>query len=376
MCINNCTSTILKITSIFCCIIFFEACTVNEIDISSLKEEAFVPVTFSVKMDSKMFDSSSEIVPMQTKGNISDTYNVVKFTGFSTLVVLKKINAGWVVDKKIEDLYSNLVLTNIDKNPLTLPTFELRPGRYRFILFANSKSKLNSIKENQLVDDPSEMVIMRYGSIAGTASLLGEELFIAKTGDWDIKRNDSLNQLGKRTVELNLKRVVAMVRMAMTTEPPETLSRTISVEYNLTTKNNNTLCSGVNLFGEMIKDATLKSLYGLTNVYTNPFVIDGRSFYFGLLESQVTNRPRYFFTDEPDKDKPDAEYTIEITACDEIKLPIPIACPITLKRNMINGIVILKNGENYSCFEKNGVSYPVDFPSLPYSDYIELNNNL
>lgn len=376
MCINNCTSTILKITSIFCCIIFFEACIVNEIDISSLKEEAFVPVTFSIKMDSKMFDSSSEIVPMQTKGNILDTYNVVKFTGFSTLVVLKKINAGWVIDKKIEDLYSNLVLTNTDNNALTLPTYELRPGRYRFILFANSKSKLNSIKENQLVDDPSKMVIMGYGSIAGTASLLGEELFIAKTGDWDIKRNDSLNQLEKRTVELNLKRVVAMVRMVMTTEPPETLSRTISVEYNLTTKNNNTLCSGVNLFGEMIKDATLKSLYGLTNVYTNPFVIDGRNFYFGLLESQITNRPRYFFTDEPDDDKPDAEYTIEITACDEIRLPIPIACPITLKRNMINGIVILKNRENYSCFEKDGDNYPVDFPSLPYSDYIELNNNL
>lgn len=373
MSINNRICIYLKTVSIFCFIVFLQGCSVKETDISSQEEESVVPVDFSVTMDSDMFESSSEVVPMRTKSDISDTYNVIKFTGYSTLVILKKVSAGWIVERKIEDLYSNLILKNIDGNELTIPSCELRPGTYRFVLFVNSKNKLNSINEKQVIADPSEKTVIEYG-FTGTTSLLGEELFIAKTGDWNIKRNDVLNNQEKRIVDLKLTRVVAMIRIVMTTISPDKLTKPIPIGYNLTSQNS-VFCSGVNLFGEMIKDNSLKLLFGLTNVYNIPFDVDGREFYFGRLDNQVANRPRYFLIDGPEDNKSAQEYTIEIVSCDEMKLPSPINCNVTLKRNTINGIVILKDGNNYSCFEENGEPYPVNFPSLPYSDYIELNNN-
>lgn len=374
MSINNRICIYLKTVSIFCFIVFLQGCSVKETDISSQEEESVVPVDFSVTMDSDMFESSSEVVPMRTKSDISDTYNVIKFAGYSTLVILKKVSAGWIVERKMEDLYSNLILKNTDGNELTIPPCELRPGTYRFVLFVNSKNKLNSISEKQVIVDPAKMAVIKYG-FTGTTSLLGEELFIAKTGDWNIKRNDVLNNQEKRTVDLKLTRVVAMIRMVMTTVSPDKLTKPIPIGYNLTSQNS-VFCSGVNLFGEMIKDNSLKLLFGLTNVYNNTsFEVEGRDFYFGRLDNSVANRPRYFLIDEPEDSKSAQEYTIEIVSCDEAELSAPIICNVTLKRNTINGIVILKDGNNYSCFEKNGEPYPVNFPSLPYSDYIELNNN-
>ena len=77
--------------------LYLLSCSVDEAGQFSSDSGKNIPVTLSVQMSGSTFETSTEIVPMQMKSN-SEDYDVIKFTGQSTLIILKRTGSGWVVE--------------------------------------------------------------------------------------------------------------------------------------------------------------------------------------------------------------------------------------------------------------------------------------
>lgn len=346
----------------------------NETAVLLPEDDDLVPVKFSMDMAPGTFETSSEIEPMHAKSD-PVPYTVLKFSEKTYFIALKQVEGGWVVDKFIEGLIEKG--SELKSNDLTLPKFEceLRPGIYRFMLFANCLNVNKEIKENLFVKDPSIFNAIYYDNPFGsTKSLLGSELFIAKTEEIEVRRNTNLDETTNRQFALKLERMVGMLRLPIATN--EILTGQ-NPRLSFDVEPEEPFCTTVNLFGDPIKGEEIKTFFGLLDVInSNIFSIDGKNFYFGEVSIIGTNRTRYFLLS---KSQPKVKVKITITHAKEgAGLPTPVVCNIDLKLNAINGIVLYKEGENYTCYEKEpGKPYPVDFFGIiPNCDYIELNNGI
>lgn len=351
--------------------LYFLSCSSDKQSYLPSDTEESVSVSLSVQMSQSTFDTSTDIEPMQTKSE-PEEYHVIKFTGQSTLLILKQKGTGWVVERRVDDLYPSLRIKNEESLLLEAENYVLRPGCYRFVLFANYRSGLQTVEEGDYIERPDQEIVISYGTILGTSNkmLLGDELFIGKTTDLIIGRTGSLDTpVGNRHYALELKRVVSMVRLAIVSE-----SMPGSVKLGYYIENSREFYSGVNMFGDVVKtNVPISQIYGVTDIVSAPYDLEGTTFYWGSVANTITNRPRYYLTGD-EQDGVD-EYTLYVVQASDIDIP-PLSVTLPLKRNTIGGVALLKERGKYSIYMKDGMPYPVNyFSSLgKKSGYIELNN--
>lgn len=376
----------------------FMACQQDkwEMDESLLaQEEEVIPVTFNISLASGM-ELDSEIVPMNITRAEGDTV-LSHLSNTYKAIVVKKIDTRWIIDRIVSSTLmegafgSEILLKRRDVlKPLQL---ELRPGKYRLVIFLNAGSgKWNeTLKPGTIVEDESGTVerpqVMEYW-IAGKdypnryLKTLSREIFTGYV-DFSVRKTDHLNANAYENLHsVQVTRKVGCFRIVLKENPGLRKYGNTEQSFRATfvAADGKYFPDGLDIWGNAWYDKT--NLCRSVDVCMLSRYPAGRTDYLVSSWIGVTVFSPYYFVDDQTEGLPYTVRNIKITGQSGAPYQVfrfkdDYVASRVLRASYIDGIVLQPTDETYADEETQTGVYLVEVnedPAKLFGPFMEWNN--
>lgn len=361
----------------------------------SVQKEEMIPVTFNISLASGM-KLDSEIVPMNITRAEGDTVLSHLSNAYKAIVV-KKIDTRWIIDRIVSSTlmegspWSEILLKRTDiLEPLQL---ELRPGKYRLVIFLNASSgKWNqTLKPGMVVEDEKGTVerpqVMEY-FIGGVEypnrdlRTLSREIFTGYV-DFSVQKTDHFNADPYENLHsVQVTRKVGCFRIILKENPGERKYGDTEQSFRATfvAADGMYFPDGLDIWGNAWYDKT--NLCRSIDVCMISRYPAGRTDYLVSSWVGVTVFSPYYFADDRTEGLPYTVRNIRITGQSGVPYQVfrfkdDYVASRILRASYIDGIVLQPTDETYADEEtQTGVCLVEvnEDPAKLFGPFMEWNN--